>query len=432
MDKQAVNEGVFGKQLEKRLRTLSALVGRHTRNIVNGGINLHVHTNESFSVFRSPTEAVWYAYQEGVEYFGINDHYTTAGHEEFRLACEIARIKAIFSIEAKAMDSDALERGIRINDPINPGRVYLIGKGLTRRLKPGGKSYTLFRSVREAIQKRNEKIVERLNSHAAEKGYSLNLSYADVLSLAPRRNATERHAIQAFCERADSLVNSLDERKQIYRSLLNADIDDETLQTTWGLQAIARAKLIRSGMPCFVEEDSGAFPTVEGLIDIYRGYGAVPTYSIMANPLTKGEEDIEALTKKVKKLGLYAFDMFDFRGTDDERVREIMEVADDYGYPVFIGSENNTKQRSPLTGKIAQSPAYYGYFRKSADFLLGHQLLSELCAFGYVDSEGKPRFENLKEGFRFFAGIGKMELPKEKVEELRKRDLTERKKFLGI
>ena len=50
--------------------------------------DLHIHTNESFSVFRSPTEAVWQAVTEGVAVLGINDHYTCAGHDEFRQACE--------------------------------------------------------------------------------------------------------------------------------------------------------------------------------------------------------------------------------------------------------------------------------------------------------------------------------------------------------
>ena len=176
MEKQPVNEGLFDKNLQKRLVTLSNLVEENPRKIENGGINLHVHTNESFSIFRSPTEAVWYAYQEGVEYFGINDHDTTAGHEEFRLACDIAHIKAVFSIEVKALDSDALKKGIRINDPINPGRVYLIGKGITRGLEPGSKSDAIFRSIKQANQKRNRKIVEKLNSYATEKGYSLNLN----------------------------------------------------------------------------------------------------------------------------------------------------------------------------------------------------------------------------------------------------------------
>src|ERR1035441_786585 len=89
------------------------------------GTNCHIHTNESFSVFRSPAEAVWQAAREGLAVLGINDHYTVAGHEEFRQACEIAGIAAGFSMEAVGMDRAAEASRLLLNDPDNPGRVYL-------------------------------------------------------------------------------------------------------------------------------------------------------------------------------------------------------------------------------------------------------------------------------------------------------------------
>ena len=43
------------------------------------------------------------AAREGLAVLGINDHYTVAGHEEFRQACRIAGIGAAFSMEAVGM-----------------------------------------------------------------------------------------------------------------------------------------------------------------------------------------------------------------------------------------------------------------------------------------------------------------------------------------
>ena len=74
---------------------------------------------------------MWQAAREGLAVLGINDHYTVAGHEEFRRACGIAGIAAAFSLEAVAMDRDAAEAGLKFNDPDNPGRIYLCGKGMT-------------------------------------------------------------------------------------------------------------------------------------------------------------------------------------------------------------------------------------------------------------------------------------------------------------
>lgn len=68
-----------GTDLTTRQEALIRYVQQHPRNGEKGHINLHVHTNESFSFFQNATEAVWYAYVEDIEYFGINDHYTISG-----------------------------------------------------------------------------------------------------------------------------------------------------------------------------------------------------------------------------------------------------------------------------------------------------------------------------------------------------------------
>jgi len=124
------------------------------------GVNIHVHTNESFSVFRSPSEAAWYGYRSGLDVFGINDHYTIAGHKEFGKACKILGLKAAFSIEIMAMHDEAQKNGERTNDPINPGRTYLCGKGVIHDLKPNSSSHKLLEKVRSAFRKRCEQMIE--------------------------------------------------------------------------------------------------------------------------------------------------------------------------------------------------------------------------------------------------------------------------------
>jgi len=59
--------------LEQRLRALSQLCAQLGPR-AQRGTNCHIHTSESFSVFRSPTEAVWQAAREGLAVLGINDH----------------------------------------------------------------------------------------------------------------------------------------------------------------------------------------------------------------------------------------------------------------------------------------------------------------------------------------------------------------------
>jgi len=417
--------------LSRRLSVLSRYVKENPNKDAHGLINLHIHTNESFSVFQNPTEAVWYAYGEGIEYFGINDHYTIDGHNEFRSACALAGIKAAFSIEAVAKDDESFNKERRYNDPNNPGRIYLVGKGITRDLRPGSRGYHLLETMRNSIRERNRKIVHKLNHYAEPKNISLELHYAHAEALTPRGNTTERHVVQAFCEKLNSSYPLIDERKKVYETLLGIEVDEEILLSSADLQNLVRAKLIKSGRPCYVEEDSKAFTTVENLVDLYLEYGAVPTYPLMGNPITEEEEDLEKLIKKMQAHRLYALDLMDFR-TEVDRAGEIIDAASRHGIPVFIGTEHNTKTMIPLIGPVGGMPEFYNYFKRSANFILGHQRLGVLCDFGAVTQEGKLRYQDLKGGFQFYEHIGEMDISEEQIDELKKNDVKERRRFFGI
>jgi hypothetical protein len=431
---EKVEEGdeVAGANLGSRLGALSDAVKRAgKKTFTNKWINLHVHTNESFSYFSSPSEAVWHAFLEDVFYFGINDHYSIDGHGEFRAACRVAGLLDFYSIEAIALDAETREQNRRFNDPNNPGRIYIIGKGVVRDLVKGGREEGIFDGMKDAIRTRNMAIVEKMNAHCRGKGIELDIGYDDVRSLTPHGNTTERHVVQAFCEKIARIAPDPGERVSIHSKLLGVKIDEKTTNDAAELHTAVRAHLVKSGKPCYVEEDDKAFTSIQNLVRVFRQYGTVPTYGMMGNPITEEEEDLEALMDKVTGLGMYGLDLFEFR-TKLERAAEIVEAGRSYGLPVYIGTEHNTKSASPLTGEIGRDPRLYHYLKQSAEFARGHQLLEEFCGFGYLDPEGKPRFANLKEGFGFFSEAGRTALGEGELEELGKRDIKERRKRFGI
>ena len=416
---------------DARLQELKRYVEEHPRTVRNGHINLHVHTNESFSFFQNPTEAVWYAYVEGIEYFGINDHYTINGHEEFRCACRIASLKSTYSIEAIAMDEESLAGKRRYNDPNNPGRCYLVGKGVVRDLKPGSSGYRILSTMRHSLRERNENIVKKLNTYTKERGLDFDLHYDAVESLTPDGNSTERHVVQAYCDRMAELYPDLNRREDMFTKVLGNSFAAELLSDPAELQTIVRARLVKSGMPCYVEENRKAFTTIENLVNMYLEYGAIPIYPMMGNPITEEERDLYALFRKMEKYRLNALEIIDYR-TEIDRAREIIDAASSEGFPVFIGTEHNTKSPLPLVSPVASYPDFYDYLCRSAHFVMGHQRLMGLCNFGFVHEDGKPRFDDRSEGFRFFEKIGEMVIADEQLDALEQKTLTERKRFFGI
>src|SRR5208337_3700461 len=124
---------------------------------------------------------------------GINDHYTVAGHEEFRRACEIAGIAAAFSLEAVAMDREAEAQGLLLNDPDNPGRVYLCGKGVTRNPPDSSTEMRNLARMRAALERRNREMTEKVDALFKDRLNADGPTWESVRGLTPRGNATERH-----------------------------------------------------------------------------------------------------------------------------------------------------------------------------------------------------------------------------------------------
>jgi hypothetical protein len=187
---------LYGGTLESRLnalRQLCAQLGERSRR----GTNCHIHTNESFSVFRSPAEAVWQAAREGLAVLGINDHYTVAGHDEFRQACKIAGIEATFSMEAVGMDRAAEATKLLLNDPDNPGRVYLCAKGITRIPPASSIAARSLARIRAALELRNREMTVKVGQLFRERLDAEGPSWEDVRALTPRGNTTERHVGRA-------------------------------------------------------------------------------------------------------------------------------------------------------------------------------------------------------------------------------------------
>src|SRR5690554_6193416 len=93
-------------------------------------VNAHMHTPYSFSAFRDIDDALDRAVAEGVKVVGINDFYTTQGYDEWADGCRKRGLYPLFGIEFISLNEADQKARLRVNDPANPGRTYLSGKGL--------------------------------------------------------------------------------------------------------------------------------------------------------------------------------------------------------------------------------------------------------------------------------------------------------------
>ncbi len=365
------------------------------------GVNLHLHTNESFSSFRSPSEAVWQAVREGIAVLGINDHYTVAGHEEFRRACGIAHLPATFSMEAVAMDREAEAAGLLLNDPKNPGRIYLCAKGVTCLPHDSSEAMRKLNGLHAALERRNREMTARVGEVFRERLGLDGPGWDDVAGLTPANNTTERHVAKAVYLRLKALGG--DFNAALEKLCAAPPPEDAGLDA---VQNFIRAKLLKSGGPGFVPESPEAFLSIEDMRRTFLAFGAIPTYPVLLDPVTQGEADLPGLLEHLDGSGFLAVEVIPFRNTR-ERLAELVAAARERCWPVFTGTEHNTPAPKPLLDQYTLDPEFEPWFAQSARVLLGHHAERAAGRPGLTDPEGRPTIPDARERFEHFREAGR-------------------------
>jgi hypothetical protein len=306
------------------------------------------------------------------------------------------------------MDRDAEAQSVLLNDPDNPGRVYLCGKGVTRVPPDSSTEMQHLKRMRAALERRNREMTAKVAALFRERMRAAGPTWASVRALTPRGNATERHVAWATLARlrqwAASQGVSLPEAIAQFCEAPPATGADDA-----ALQIFLRAKLLKAGAPCFVRESEEAFVSVEELRRIFLAFGAIPTYPVLGNPVTSAERDIEALLERLEEAGFYAIEVIPHRNTR-ERLAEIVSTARRRWWPVFNGTEHNTPEAKPILDPFALDPEFEPWFRESSALLLGHQRLVAQGQPGYVDLEGRLTIADPRARFEHFRQEGEREL----------------------
>ncbi len=93
-------------------------------------VNGHIHTPYSFSSFFNMSQIFDQALEENVRVLGINDFFMADGYNDFYELAHDNKIFPMFNIEIVGLLKKEQYKNFRINDPNNPGRTYISGKGL--------------------------------------------------------------------------------------------------------------------------------------------------------------------------------------------------------------------------------------------------------------------------------------------------------------
>jgi hypothetical protein len=373
---------------------LANLIKIKTMNIKN--VNAHLHTPYSFSAFSELTQALDMAVAESVSVVGINDFYTTAGYDAWSAECKKRQLYPLFNIEFISLNEEDQKAGLRVNDPGNPGRTYLSGKGLSYPFKLAEPFTTQLADVRAEANAQVESMCARLNEVLAanQAGFSLDFQWIkDELTMGSIR---ERHLAKALRLKAYEACNNDEAALQALFSKLFGGKDlKSAVSDVAGVENEIRGNLLKAGGAAFVPEDPKAFLPMQTVCNIILAAGGIPTYPFLGDDAKGDYTDFEGdLQKVAKTLAERGFSSVEFITTrnDVALLEKYAAYLHEQGFVVTFGSEHNTPAMEPIELFARHSVPLTESLKKinyeGACVVAAHQHLVAQGLDGYVDAKG--------------------------------------------
>ena len=379
--------------------------------------NAHIHLPPNFSAFESVAEAVDLAAEEGIGALGISNYYNYDVYGNFVDCARKKGIFPLFGLEIICMDAVLRDAGIKINDPANPGKIYICGKGITRFDEMTPEAARLNDLMCRNDSARMATMAERTARLFAERGLETGINEKAVVEMIVARHGSdpgtvylqERHVSQAFQEALFEKVRP-EERIERLNRILGAETKAKDPEDFVAMQNDIRSHLMKAGKPAFVEETFISFDDAYRLI---LELGGIPSYAVVADgaaPISHFERTPEELVDAVRGRNIHAMEWIPPRNTVDV-LRDYVTKMRQAGLVVTAGTEHNTLdliQFDPfcIDGDVPDD--IRAIFWEGACVVAGHQFLSLHGECGFVDGEGNPNpdYTSADERIKSFAKIG--------------------------
>lgn len=373
-------------------------------------VNAHLHTPYSFSAFKDIPQALDMAVAENVKVMGINDFYTTDGYSEWSDECAFRGIFPLFNIEYISLNKADQLAGLKVNDPGNPGRTYLSGKGLSFPVKMDEPYASALASVRAESNKHVAGMCAKLNDLLLKTEAGFLLDFETIKSGMTKGMVRERHLAKALREVVASRFSSEESQKAFYFRLFGGKDLVSSPDAPAAIENELRNNLLKAGGPAFIPEPAEAFLDSEMVCKMILNQGGIPTYPFLADDsngnFTHFEGSKEEAASILKERNIWSVEFITTRNN--------LAVLEDYvcylegeGFVVTLGSEHNTPAMEPIElfarKKTELSPILKEINYRGACIVAAHQFLSFTTGEGYLDKNGVPKSADSEE----FVALGK-------------------------
>ncbi|MBS3734141.1 MAG: hypothetical protein KGY99_04370 [Phycisphaerae bacterium] len=384
------------------------------------GVNLHIHLPPNFSAFASVTQAVELAAEQGVRILAASNYYDYRVYADFADAARRHGVLPLFALEIISTDPRLAGDGIRVNDPNNPGRMYICGKGITG-FAPEltGRAAELVGIIRRNDAARLAEMTAKLEAHFADAGYVTGLDAEAVIGTIVARHGSprdavvlqERHVAQAFQEALWARVPASD-RPAALSALLPAGLPAGDADDPVTVQGQLRAQLLKAGKPAFAPETFLETPQAYELICALGGIPCYPTLADGAGEACPFERTPQELIAHLRERRIHAAELIPVRNAPEVLTRYVRAFRE-AGLIVVAGTEHNTQTLLPLVptcaGGAPVPEEIAEIFYEGACVVAAHQFCRAHGEPGYVDDAGRLNadYENDQQRIAAFASLGR-------------------------
>jgi hypothetical protein len=366
--------------------------------------NGHIHTPYSFSAFSDMDTIFSMAVNEKIAILGINDFYVTDGYDTFHKGCLKNNIFPLFNIEFIGLLKEEQKKGIRINDPNNPGRIYFSGKGLDYPFHTGFILRKQLKSVIRESQNQIKAMIAKLNLLIEHQDTLLKLSYEAIKKKYAHDLVRERHIAKALRIMTSENFSTPDDQLHFLETLYGGKKSKTGLSNSAALENEIRSNLLKSGGAAFVEEDESSFLELKKIIMIITKAGGIPCYPVLlddpSGKCTEFETNPEKLYTSLKRLGIECIELIPGRNNLNI-LKDFVEFFHNKGFIITFGTEHNTPEMIPLTvttrGSVPLDESLKKIAWEGACVIAAHQYLRADGRQGYVLPDGTHSANQMRE-----------------------------------
>jgi hypothetical protein len=373
-------------------------------------VNAHIHTPCSFSYFNSIPEIFQQAAEENIAVVGINDFYMADGFKDFYLEALKSKVFPMFNIEIPGLMVQEQYDRFRINDPVNPGRTYLSGKGLDYPFHLDEEHACQLHKTRYENQIHTKEIVEKAGRILKDYDPGLVLKFSEIKRKHARDFVSERHISRAIRELIFERYSEPGDIKKAIAGLCESGKCESGTDDHAGIENEIRSGFLKSGGRAFVVEDQAAFLPISEVLDIILNSGGIPCYSVLLDDelgrCTEYEANKQILVNELQSKNIHCIEFLPQRN-HPEILKDYARFFMENEFIILFGTAHSTPEEKPMVvttrdgAPLDEELAEISY--EGGSVIAAHQYLRARGEKGYLDDEGNPQKKRLEE----FITLGK-------------------------